>query len=176
MSFDDAYHSDDAYDIEQPPAASEATRLLSSADDEDDDNEGRWDEAVCVGVGWMSLSALCTLLGGYSLQSGRLASFAWLASASAVFTFFSACSFMGWRKGWQAMWEPKRRSATLLFLLALTFLFISGYAQAPAPVLIVASAAFFAAQLWYSLSYVPYGRETVKGFFNTISRLLRWLG
>eukprot|EP01061_Rhynchopus_euleeides_P039051 TRINITY_DN66989_c0_g1_i1.p1 TRINITY_DN66989_c0_g1~~TRINITY_DN66989_c0_g1_i1.p1 ORF type:complete len:193 (+),score=55.73 TRINITY_DN66989_c0_g1_i1:56-580(+) len=159
-------------------AVEESTHLLhhSSADsDELYDEELRWNERVCIGCGWMSLSLLCTTLGGYSLNEGHLSSFATLGTLSVFFSLCSTFTFFGVRRSLETAFEPSRRIACLLFITSLTLTFTAGYQKASVPVLILCCAFFYLSQAWYVLTFIPYGRQSARSCGRAFCMILSWV-
>ena len=143
--------------------------------EEEEEEELQWNERVCAGTGFMVLSALCTSLGGYSLNAGQLSSFATMGTLSVVFSLLSAFTFFGVRASLRAAFDEQRRAAFLMFITALILTFLAGYHRAPFPILILCVVSFYMSQAWYVLTYIPYGRDSVRSCGKALLLMVRWL-
>ncbi|GAA5809187.1 hypothetical protein MFLAVUS_002592 [Mucor flavus] len=112
------------------------------------------------------LSILSTLI----LLGGNVAAFAIIYSCGNVISLFSFVSLtfiIGIPKQMKTMFAPVRFWATVAYivLLALTLamsIWLKNFALSIVLVIVQ-----FCALIWYSASYIPYGREIIRRFFGS---------
>jgi hypothetical protein len=110
---------------------------------------------LCFLIGWIlsfsSLSALDNVI-------ADPAQFAVLYTAGNIVSLCSTMFLHGPTAQIRSMFLPARRVATVTYLAAIAATLVAAYAlRAPAAVL-VCMLVQFCAMLWYSLSFIPYGR------------------
>ncbi|KAI8087469.1 Got1/Sft2-like family-domain-containing protein [Thamnidium elegans] len=109
------------------------------------------------------LSILSTLI----LLGGNVAAFAIIYSCGNVISLFSLTFIIGIPKQMKTMFAPVRFWATVTYivLLALTLamsIWLKNFVLSIVLVIIQ-----FCALIWYSASYIPYGREIIRRFFGS---------
>jgi len=139
-----------------------------------DDGGRTWkqefDEAVSLSytarlIGFISLFSIgwiLNILGAASLTTGNLKLFAIYYSMGNILTILSTCFLFGPCGQIKRMFDPIRIWATLVYLAAIvaTIIVAVKYGQV-GPVL--ACLLFqFCAMVYYSFSYIPYGREMLR--------------
>ncbi|KAI9345380.1 Got1/Sft2-like family-domain-containing protein [Pilaira anomala] len=109
------------------------------------------------------LSLVSTLL----LISGNMAGFAILYSIGNVVSMLSLTFIIGLKKQFKTMFAPVRFWATVIYLgLLITTLIVSLTLKQWLLSLILVLVQF-CALVWYSASYIPYGREMIRRFFGS---------
>ncbi|KAI6182718.1 Vesicle transport protein [Aphelenchoides bicaudatus] len=109
---------------------------------------------------------LCFMFIGYLLKvfAGKFAEFAVMTSLGAIIslvgTFFLSSPIGQLKK----MFEPTRIVCTLIYLLSITLALISGLVLKNPVLAIICIVVEYAAMIWYSLSYIPFARETIWSF------------
>ncbi|KAG2205407.1 hypothetical protein INT47_007192 [Mucor saturninus] len=111
--------------------------------------------------------ALLSILSTLVLLVGNIVAFAILYSCGNVISLFSLTFIIGIPKQVKTMFAPVRFWATVVYivLLALTLamsIWLRNFALSIVLVIIQ-----FSALVWYSASYIPYGREIIRRFFGS---------
>ncbi|KAI7892364.1 Got1/Sft2-like family-domain-containing protein [Mucor mucedo] len=111
--------------------------------------------------------ALLSILSTLVLLVGNIVAFAILYSCGNVISLFSLTFIIGIPKQLKTMFAPVRFWATVAYivLLALTLamsIWLRNFALSIVLVIIQ-----FSALVWYSASYIPYGREIIRRFFGS---------
>ena len=75
---------------------------------------------------------------------------------------------MGPAKQCENMMDGKRRRATLLYLGSLVLTLLAAFTMKSRLLCLICIAVQYSALLWYSLSYVPYGREMLMSTLGTV--------
>ncbi|KAI9349324.1 Got1/Sft2-like family-domain-containing protein [Pilaira anomala] len=109
------------------------------------------------------ISVLSTLI----LLGGNIAAFAIIYSCGNIISLFSLTFIVGIPKQFKTMFAPVRFWATVTYivLLALTLalsIWLKNFVLS-----IVLVVVQFCALIWYSASYIPYGREIIRRFFGS---------
>ncbi|KAI7898960.1 Got1/Sft2-like family-domain-containing protein [Cokeromyces recurvatus] len=111
--------------------------------------------------------ALLSILSTLILLVGNVVAFAVIYSCGNIISLFSLTFIVGIPKQIKTMFAPVRFWATVIYivLLALTLalsIWLKNFALSIVLVIIQ-----FAALVWYSASYIPYGREIIRRFFGS---------
>lgn len=119
--------------------------------------------AICFGLGFVFsiVGAMCLTIPGKGLRL-----FALFYSIGNITSIASTCFLMGPWKQIKKMFHPTRIWATIV---ALTFLGLTLFAALVKKKMIltfVCCIIQFLAMTWYSLSYIPYGRDAVLKLIN----------
>jgi hypothetical protein len=118
---------------------------------------------VCFGMGLL-LSLFSQL---FILRPVKLATTLTLGNALSI---GSMMFLMGPAKQCESMMDEKRRSATVVYLSSLVLTLLAAFLVKSRILCLLCIAVQYSALLWYSLSYVPYGRETLLRFLPAIGR------
>src|SRR5690348_7706836 len=113
---------------------------------------------ACFAIGWVI--SLLSLLAIPQIAS-HPEKFALLYTFGNIISLFSTMFLWGPCKQIRDMFKPIRLGATIVYLLSLALtLFLAFYVQMVLPVL-ASILVQFCAMVWYSASYIPYGREMI---------------
>eukprot|EP01060_Flectonema_neradi_P000244 TRINITY_DN10175_c1_g2_i1.p1 TRINITY_DN10175_c1_g2~~TRINITY_DN10175_c1_g2_i1.p1 ORF type:complete len:159 (+),score=11.54 TRINITY_DN10175_c1_g2_i1:158-634(+) len=149
----------------------EYSRLWVGDDEEEEDEAWYkltdWSDRIYVGMMCLGMSLLCTILGWLSMREGRVGSFAVMSALSSVFTI-SGSFAISWDRTVDAISSKERRCASITFLSSLVLTLYIGLAGSDSSLLIATTCSiFFLSQAWYTLSYIPYGRDAFKSCFGS---------
>ncbi|KAI8366563.1 Got1/Sft2-like family-domain-containing protein [Blakeslea trispora] len=109
------------------------------------------------------LSVLSTLL----LIVGNITAFAIIYSFGNIISLFSLTFIIGIPKQLKTMFAPVRFWATVVYLALLALTLILSLTLKNFVLSIVLVIIQFCALVWYSASYIPYGREVIRRFFGS---------
>lgn len=118
------------------------------------------------------LGMFASFMGWVAISTGYLWKYSVLTTLGQTMSLFSTIFLMGPQKQIANMFDPTRRSATLLYLATMVLTLVVAVTFKSPFLCILCGILQFAALVWYSLSYVPYGREMVKGLFGGCSRVV----
>ncbi|KLT45868.1 SFT2-domain-containing protein [Cutaneotrichosporon oleaginosum] len=107
----------------------------------------------------------CSLLGAILLITGQSSAFAALFGVGAIISLVGTGFLIGFRRQAKLMFKPVRIVATILMLVSLVLTFVIAFLVGGGVAIIFVIIQWLA-MLWYSLSYIPYARDAVKGLFN----------
>ena len=123
-----------------------------------------WEQRI---FGFSCSFCLGVLLGIYStfevtsLINGNPSAFAVPYALGAITTLLSTMFLMNPISQLKRMFHAKRRTATIVYLSSIILTLIFAYGTYSTILVLLSVCVQFCALLWYSLSYIPYGRETV---------------
>ncbi|KAL4213222.1 Got1/Sft2-like family-domain-containing protein [Rhizopus microsporus] len=113
------------------------------------------------------IGAIISILSTLLLLTMNTTGFAILYSIGNIVSILSLTFIIGLKKQFKTMFAPVRFWATVIYLtlLVLTLvLSITIHNLALSLVLVIVQ---FGALVWYSASYIPYGREIIRRFFGS---------
>ena len=112
---------------------------------------------LCFGLGllfqFMSLGSILGVL------LGRPNKFAFLYTCGNLISIFGTFFLVGPKRQFKNMSNPYRRKATIIFLSAIIFTFVSLYVLHSKILTILSVIIQFGAYVYYIMSYIPYGQE-----------------
>ncbi|KAI9475555.1 MAG: Got1/Sft2-like family-domain-containing protein [Benjaminiella poitrasii] len=117
---------------------------------------------ICFAAGAL-LSILSTLI----LLTGNVVAFAVIYSCGNVISLFSLTFIVGIPKQLKTMFAPVRFWATVIYIVLLALTLALSIWLKNFPLSIVLVIIQFGALIWYSASYIPYGREIIRRFFGS---------
>eukprot|EP01038_Epipyxis_sp_PR26KG_P011692 gene11692-15655_t len=121
--------------------------------------------AGCAVMGWiLSLMGTFTLIGGH--DAGHLATFVILYVIGNVVALFATGFLLGPRSQCRQMFHPTRKYSTIFYLVMLIIVFSVAVAKVNIGIVIFLLFIEILAALWYSISYIPFGRKLVIAFFK----------
>ena len=120
---------------------------------------------IGVALGISSLMSWAQLIGG------NPAPFAIKQVASSLLGLLSTSFLVGPRTQLKSMMAPVRLGATIIYLASILLTFVSAVVFHFGPLTLLAMVLQFCALLWYSLSYIPFGRHCLRGCLGRIFRL-----
>ncbi|KAE9551421.1 hypothetical protein FO519_005376 [Halicephalobus sp. NKZ332] len=136
------------------------------ASDLQDASNTSWDLRIMKFTLCFALSLICSFLGSPLLISGKFTGFGVMVSLGAVLSLISTCFLSGPRKQFRSMFAPTRLIATTVYIVFIVMTFIAGLVLKNSALAIICIGGQYVAMAWYSLSYVPYARETVLRIFG----------
>ncbi|KAJ3323916.1 hypothetical protein HDV06_000892 [Boothiomyces sp. JEL0866] len=117
---------------------------------------------VCFGAGF-----LISFFATFSLWTAQFGLFAVLYSIGNIISLMATGFLIGFTKQFKKMFDETRRTATIVFLSSLVITLICAFVLQIAILTLIAALVQFLALLWYSLSYIPFARDGVKGMFKS---------
>ncbi|CAM9699549.1 unnamed protein product [Phaeothamnion confervicola] len=115
--------------------------------------------AVCCVVGYfLSLLGVLLLIGG---GPAAIRNFAVLYVFGNVIALCGTGFLIGPARQCKKMFHPTRRIAAVIYLSMLLIVFIAAIAGAPVIVVLLLLIIQCCAAVWYSVSYIPYGRKAI---------------
>ena len=141
-------------------------------------DEGRWFQ----GMSWSTRIQGCvifTALGLFSSFMGWLAigmgstwKYSVLATLGQLMSLLSTLFLMGPQRQCEMMFDLERRAATLLYLGSMIFTIAVAVWTQSTVLCVLCGVVEYGALFWYSLSYIPYGREVAANAAKGISRMV----
>lgn len=120
----------------------------------------------CAALGWvLSLIGTLTLVGGATDENIRI--FIILYVIGNVIALCATGFLLGPRSQCRKMWAPTRRYTTAFYLLMLIVVFVVAVLKQNILLILFLLFIEICAALWYSISYIPFGRKIVCKFFRT---------
>lgn len=123
--------------------------------------------------GFLSCVVLGALLSLVSLVSiGRPVNFAMVFTLGNVVSLAGSAFIWGPSRQWKSMLDEKRRTATACYLLSMVAtVTVACWLGSSAWLLVLALVALqWVALVWYSLSYIPYGRTVAKTVVMSVAK------
>ncbi|KAI9306758.1 Got1/Sft2-like family-domain-containing protein [Cunninghamella echinulata] len=117
---------------------------------------------ACFVIGFI-LSIVSTLL----LMTGNIPGFAILYSIGNLISIFSLTFIIGILKQIKTMFAPVRFWATTVYLSLLILTLVLSILLKNFIISLILVIIQFCALVWYSASYIPYGREIIRRFFGS---------
>jgi len=96
---------------------------------------------------------------------GKFAEFAIMTSLGAILSLIGTFFLSGPLNQLKKMFEPTRLIATIVYLTSIVFAILAGLVLKNPVLAIICVAVEYAAMIWYSLSFIPYARETLWSCF-----------
>ncbi|PWN30399.1 SFT2-domain-containing protein [Jaminaea rosea] len=109
-----------------------------------------------------------SLIGSLLLLSGSFATFAVLYSFGIVISLVGTGFLIGFMKQLRQMFKGTRIIATGILIAAFVMVWVSAFAIKSTILAIVFVVVLYLAFIWYSLSYIPYARDFVKGMVSKV--------
>lgn len=117
----------------------------------------------CFGLGWMlSFMGTMTLIGGPTATNIKV--FVALYVCGNVVALCATGFLLGPRRQCAKMWHPTRRYSTAFFLIMLIIVFAVAVAKQHVALVLFLLAIEICAAIWYSASYIPFGRKMILTF------------
>uniref|UniRef100_A0AC34RPT8 Vesicle transport protein n=1 Tax=Panagrolaimus sp. JU765 TaxID=591449 RepID=A0AC34RPT8_9BILA len=135
--------------------------LNGVANDIQDATSLSWELRVTYFALCFALSMICSFLGSPLLFTGKFTGFGIMVSLGAVLSLISTCFLSGPKKQLRKMFEPTRLIATVVYLVFIILTFVAGFVFKSGPLALICIVGQYIAMAWYSISYIPYARETV---------------
>ena len=143
-----------------------------------EDGEGQlfsgmsWSTRIQGCILFSVLGFFSSIMGWVALSSGSFWKYSVLSTLGNVMSLFSTIFLMGPMRQCKLMFDPIRRSVTLAYLGAMVLTVLVAVSFRSATLCAMCGMLQYAALFWYSLSYVPYGREIVGNCFGSCSRMV----
>ncbi|CUG89071.1 Got1/Sft2-like family protein, putative [Bodo saltans] len=152
-------------------SSSEATPLTTT-------DEGQWFQ----GMSWTTrlqgfvmftaLSVFSSFMGWIALSTGYMWKYSVLTTLGQVMSICSTVLLMGPQKQLESMFDKTRKDATLVYLASMLMTLFVAFATRSAVLCALCGLVEYGALVWYSLSYIPYGREMAKSCLGGFSRVV----
>ncbi|EPY29584.1 hypothetical protein STCU_00506 [Strigomonas culicis] len=110
---------------------------------------------------FFSLGAFATVLSYIALYTGRYWKYTVLSTLGSIMSLCSTTIVMGPEAQKRYMFDEYRRTASCLYLVSLFLTLIFAFVFKSVFICLLCGIFQYGCLIWYSLSYVPYGRETV---------------
>lgn len=140
--------------------------------------EGQWFQ----GMSWTTrlqgfvlftaLGMFASFMGWIALSTGYMWKYSVLTTLGQVLSCLSTVLLMGPQKQLESMFDPVRRDATYLYLASMILTIFVAFSTQSAVLCALCGIAQYVALIWYSLSFIPYGREMAKSCFGSVTRLV----
>lgn len=121
--------------------------------------------------------ALCWALGFFAnvvawvaLAAHNYVKYSLLSSVGNVMSMMSTVMLMGPLAQCKRMFDPIRRETTIVYLASIAATISAALVWHSAPLCALFTIVQYAALVWYSLSYVPYGRELARSVLAGCTR------
>eukprot|EP00752_Nemacystus_decipiens_P002201 g2094.t1 len=115
---------------------------------------------ICLVCGYL-LSFLSTI----SVVSGDLTSFALIYCLGSLIAISATGFLIGPRRQCGKMFHKKRRIACILYIVLLFAVIILAFLNTPVIIVLLVLVCQMCAAVWYTASYIPYGRAMIKNTF-----------
>ncbi|XP_071455366.1 vesicle transport protein SFT2A [Hetaerina americana] len=154
-------------------------RALRGDDAENDEERGivgqvldssslSWSTRLKAFVICFILGLLMSFLGTLCLFLGKgLAMFSVIYTLGNLVSLASTCFLMGPFNQIKKMFAPTRAIATIVMFVCFGLTLFAGIGLKNAALALVFCILQFLAMTWYSISYIPYARDAIKGMFST---------
>ncbi|EYC33500.1 hypothetical protein Y032_0002g830 [Ancylostoma ceylanicum] len=126
-----------------------------------------WETRIQCFIGCFLLSIISSFCAGYLLLLTKLNGFCIMSSIGAILSLASTCFLMGPVGQCKKMFDKSRWLASLFYVGFIALALVAGLVLENAPLALVSIGGQYVAMAWYSLSYIPYARETVIRFFRS---------
>jgi hypothetical protein len=143
-----------------------------------ENEEGQWFE----GMSWTmrlqgfvlftALGAFSSMMGWLALSTGYMWKYSVLTTLGQVMSICSTVLLMGPKKQLESMFDITRRDATFVYLASMVMTLFVAFATRSAVLCALCGIVEYSALIWYSLSYIPYGREMAKSCLSGFSRVV----
>ncbi|CAO3627265.1 unnamed protein product [Cunninghamella echinulata] len=110
---------------------------------------------------------ILSIVSSFILMGGNIAGFAILYSIGNLISIFSLTFIIGILKQVKTMFAPVRFWATTVYLSLLILTLVLSLLLKNFIISLVLVIVQFCALVWYSASYIPYGREIIRRFFGS---------
>lgn len=118
------------------------------------------------------LGFFANCLSWLSLSVGNYSKYAVLMTLGSCMSLLSTTLLMGPRRQCQSMFDETRWGATMMYLGAMVCTVVAAFAFHSAVLSAFLCLLQYCALVWYSLSYVPYGREMLKSCLFGCGRMV----
>lgn len=125
-----------------------------------------WETRIYCFLGCLVLSIICSFLGSPFMFVGKFTEFAVLMSLGAVISIVGTFFLSGPINQIKKMFEPTRLIATLAYVAMIILTLVSGLVLRNPILAIACIVGQYAAMGWYSISFIPYARETLRAFLG----------
>lgn len=109
------------------------------------------------------------------LVEGNPAPFVFLYSSGNILSLMSSMFLSGPKRQFKSMFDEKRQATSITYLVALTCSITVCFLPIPTGpkigLLVLLLIVQMSASLWYTLSYIPYGRATAKRMLRSVTSM-----
>jgi len=125
---------------------------------------------ICFTAGYLMSFVSLKLI--FKLVEGNPAPFVFLYTSGNLLSLLSSTFLSGPKRQFKNMFDEKRRTTSIIYLSTLSTSILVCFIPLPAPakmgVLVLLLLVQMSASLWYTLSYVPYGRATARRMLRSV--------
>jgi len=126
--------------------------------------------AICFTAGYLMSFVSLKLI--FKLVEGNPAPFVFLYTSGNLLSLLSSTFLSGPQRQFKNMFDEKRRTTSIIYLSTLSTSILVCFIPLPAAakmgVLVLLLLVQMSASLWYTLSYVPYGRATARRMLRSV--------
>ncbi len=126
--------------------------------------------AICFTAGYLMSFVSLKLI--FKLVEGNPAPFVFLYTSGNLLSLLSSTFLSGPKRQFKNMFDEKRRTTSIIYLSTLSSSIVVCFIPLPAAakmgVLVLLLLVQMSASLWYTLSYVPYGRATARRMLRSV--------
>jgi len=126
--------------------------------------------AICFTAGYLMSFVSLKLI--FKLVEGNPAPFVFLYTSGNLLSLLSSTFLSGPKRQFKNMFDEKRRTTSIIYLSTLSTSILVCFIPLPAAakmgVLVLLLLVQMSASLWYTLSYVPYGRATARRMLRSV--------
>jgi hypothetical protein len=116
---------------------------------------------ICVAAGF-----ICSILGSIMLFFLQIASFAAFYTIGSILSLMGTGFLVGPVRQLKQMFDPTRRIATSVFLIAMILTIVCAFIPILAGLALIMVIVQYCAFVWYCASYIPYGRTIITNCFG----------
>jgi len=125
-----------------------------------------WETRLYCFAGCIVLSIITSVLSSPFLFVGKLSEFTVMTSLGSIISIGGTFFLSGPLNQLKKMFEPSRLIATLVYLLMIALTLIAGLVLRNPVLALIFIFGQYVAMAWYSLSFIPYARETALRCFG----------
>lgn len=123
--------------------------------------------AICFALGMLfQFMSMTAILG---LVVGKASRFAFLYTTGNIVSIFGTFFLIGPVRQFNNMVDPIRRYSSMIFVGSMIMTLISVYLIKSRLLVIIFVIAQFLSYLWYVASYIPYGRDCLRGIVKRLT-------
>jgi hypothetical protein len=125
-----------------------------------------WELRLYCFAGCLILSIIASILGAPFLFYAKYSEFAVMVSLGSIISIVGTFFLSGPMKQLKNMFDPTRLIATIIYLIMIVLTLVAGIVLRNPILAIICIVGQYAAMIWYSISFIPFARETLIGCFG----------
>eukprot|EP00924_Labyrinthula_sp_SR-Ha-C_P001636 snap_masked-scaffold_18-processed-gene-4.21-mRNA-1 protein AED:0.06 eAED:0.06 QI:0/-1/0/1/-1/1/1/0/203 len=115
-----------------------------------------------------SAGFLLSFFSSFNLMSGHLKGFAFVYTTGNIVALFGSTFLVGPKRQYESLFDETRRESTAAYFLFLFLTIFTALKSFSVLIVMPLLLAQWCAGIWYTASFIPYGREAVKKFISSI--------